>query len=120
MRSLLILFLLGQLSSVHAYEKSDAFIIRAFDDRFKVLAPAVFMPELNVIIENKTMLPLVGKLQTLRGRVLKNTHLKSKGFMAEKLIVKKHERIFFVPLSPPGQEVELIIGKKSYEIPPQR
>ena len=120
MRSLFALLFFLPIFQLHSYEKADAFIIRVYDKRFKVLAPAKFKKDLNVIIENKTMVPLIGKLQTLKGRVLKNLQLETNGFIAIKLRVEKHERIFFVPLSPAGQEVELIIGRKSYEIPPQR
>ena len=32
----------------------------------------------------------------------------------------KTVKYYFVPLAPANQEVELIVGKKSYEIPPQK
>ena len=45
--------------------------------------------------------------------------LPSGGFKSVEINIKKQDRIYFIPLVPAFQEVELIFGKKSYEIPPK-
>jgi hypothetical protein len=105
--------------NVGAYEKSDAFIVKIFDDKVKVLSPTVDDPNLSVIIENKTLVDIRGKIETGRGEILNYVNIKSRASSSLELKRKNKEKIFFIQQSPPFQKVELKLGNRPYEIPPQ-
>lgn len=112
-----------------AVERSSAFIIKAYGDHFKVLAPSQFVGiksitkprQVAVIIENKTLSKLYGKIESSSGdqKVFVNT---KPGKIPSTVEIKFHsdQRYFYYPLSPSSQEVELKIGQKAYEIPAKR
>lgn len=120
MRKLIFLCLLFCSVNLWSIESLDGFLVSAFDDRYKVVSPEKFKSNMEVIIENKTLIKLIGKI------VINNT--KSAAYVAidsekyQKVIVnlKKGDVLHFYPLSPAFQEVELIVGNKNYEIPPKK
>ncbi len=112
---MLILFL-----SAKAYERPDAFIVKIYDKRVRVLSPAKYDELLTVIIENKTLTTMRGKLATHSGEILNYVSIdpgKSTSLSVKRL---NKERLYFVPIAPPLQKVELILGNKPYEIPPRQ
>lgn len=116
--SLLLLIVAG--FQAFAYEQADAFIVKIFDDRVRVLSPKKFDERLTVIIENKTLTLIKGRLETDKGEFLKFVSIspnKSESLNVRRL---KTDRLFFVPLAPPSQKVELKLGNKPYEIPPRQ
>jgi len=103
----------------NAYEKADAFIVKVYDTKVKVVSPVKDDPNLSVIIENKTLVDIRGKIETGRGEILNYVNIKSRASTSLKLKRKDKEKIFFIPQSPPFQKVELKLGNRPYEIPPQ-
>ncbi|MBF0314513.1 MAG: hypothetical protein HQK50_13255 [Oligoflexia bacterium] len=99
------------------------FVISIFDNKINVVSPKVETSEVQIIIINKTMVKLAAKIDTaitsnnnplhfLLYPNSKNTlsyHWKSRS--------GKTEKLFFVPLAPALQEVELSFGKESYDVP---
>ncbi len=114
---LICLILSGNVRSI---ESLDGFLVTAYDDRYKVVSPQRFKNKMEVIVENKTLIKLIGKI------VLNNS--KSIAYYAvppetyQKVIVdlKIGDIIHFYPMSPAFQEVELIVGNKNYEVPPKK
>jgi hypothetical protein len=102
------------------YERSDAFIVRIFDEKVRVLSPQKFVPRLNVIVENKTLVKVIGHLSDEKGKVLSYLSISSGGHKSIELKVKKGNKVFFTSLSPPFQKVQLLLGKKAYAIPPEK
>ncbi|MFZ4714100.1 MAG: hypothetical protein ACOYL6_10325 [Bacteriovoracaceae bacterium] len=100
-------------------ERSDAFLVKIFDNYVRVISPDKNYTLVSVIVENKTMSKMVGKI--MKGKV-DVTFLTIDTDKTKSVQVKysKDEKLFFVPMAPAGQEIELIVGKKSYEIPPQK
>lgn len=121
MRAWLIwtLFILNA-STIFAYEKADAFIVNIYDDRVKVLSPTKYDPKLAVIIQNKTLVAISGKVQTKSGRVISYIRVEPSKSGSVSVKALKDEPVFFIPLSPPSQQVELKLGSKPYEIPPRQ
>lgn len=117
--SISILFILISLS-INGYEKSDAFVVKIFDDKVKVLSPIKFDPSLTVIIENKTLVQIKGRIETGRGEMLTHIALEPGKSVSKSVKRLKSEKLFFIPLSPPFQKVELKLGNKPYEIPPRQ
>lgn len=105
--------------SSHATERSDAFLVKVYDQFVKVISPDKAYSNISVIIENHTLSTLTGKL--VKDGV-DHTFLTIKPDKNKSVTLKysPNEVINFVPLAPAFQEVQLIVGKKSYEIPPQK
>lgn len=122
MRHLYIPFILMFLTikTSWAYERSDAFVVKMFDKSIKVLAPAKYDPKLHVILENKTLMKSLSRLERANGKVIKYITVEPGKFTSVELKSKKGEVLYLVPMAPPFQKVELTPGKKAYEIPPQR
>ncbi|MCK5883337.1 MAG: hypothetical protein KAG61_06595 [Bacteriovoracaceae bacterium] len=119
-----IIILVGILVSsgrVFSYERADSFVVRAYSNHYKVLAPATLSKNLSVIIENKMLANLVGRLETEEGRVL--TFVRVDAGKYKSITIKGHkkeDKILFFPLSPAFQKIELKLGVRPYEIPPKR
>lgn len=109
-----------QLTNGYAIESLDGFLVSAFDDRFKVVSPEKFKPNMEVIIENKTLVRLIGKLTINKSTNASFIAVDSEKYQKSYVKLKKGDVLHFVPLSPAFQEVELIVGNKNYEIPPKK
>ena len=118
---LIILSLLGVyfVAPALSREKSEAFMVYYLNDHVKVVSPDKMLKETFVIIENKTLSKLIGRLEAPLGNIIEQVAIKAGDRSSYSLSKAKGERIFFLPLSPASQEVELIPGKLSYEIPAQ-
>lgn len=113
-------FLLIILSlSVSAQEKSDAFLVKVFDSYVRVISPDKNYSMVSVIVENKTLSKVVGKI--VKGKTdLSFITIDPDKTKSVQVKYSKDEPLFFVPLAPASQEVQLIVGKRTYEIPPQK
>ena len=115
-----VLFLLQISSNAFAIESLDGFLVSAYDDRFKVISPEKFKPTMEVIIENKTLVRLIGKLVINHSTNASYVSVEPEKFQKANVKLKKGDVLHFIPLSPAFQEVELIVGNKNYDIPPKK
>ena len=106
--------------SVYAIESSNGFVVSAYDDRFRVISPEKFKSPMEVIIENKTLVRLIGKVIVNNKINADFTSIDPEKYQRVMVNLKKGDLLHFVPLSPSFQEVELIVGNKTYEIPPKK
>ena len=124
MKAMKILFkiclFLSLIQPAFAIESLDGFLVSAFDDRFKVVSPAKYKGDMEVIIENKTLVRLVGKLLVNNQKSVQFVSVDPEKYQKLTVKLKKGDILHFVPLSPAFQEVELIIGNKNYEIPAKK
>lgn len=119
-KSLLIIFCLAAISSVlEAREKSETFMVFFLGDHVKVVSPDKLHRESFVLIENKTLTKLVARIEAPLGNIIEQVAIEASARASYSLKDAFGERIYLVPLSPASQEVELIPGKDSYEIPAQ-
>lgn len=121
--SLFILFLsmvVGESFKAYAQERSETFIVRNFESYVQVLAPYKMHDEQSVIIENKTLEKLIGRLSTPDGKHVEFVAVDPKGSKSLQLPGQGHKSLIFVPLSPAFQSVKLKVGMDSYEIPAKR
>lgn len=98
----------------------DGFLVTAYDDKFKIISPEKSKNTMEVTIENKTLVRLIGYLAALEGQSKLNISVPPGKFRKYTVKLKNKEKIIFLPLSPAFQEVELKVGQKTYEIPPQK
>ncbi|MBC7428642.1 MAG: hypothetical protein H7336_08535 [Bacteriovorax sp.] len=121
LKVLFISLMLFQVSSkAFAIESLDGFLVSAYDDRFKVISPEKFKPVMEVVVENKTLVRLIGKLIVNKQASVNYISVEPEKYQKTNVKLKKGDVLHFIPLSPAFQEVELIVGNKIYEIPPRK
>ena len=113
----LIMALLSNLA--WGQSKSDTFIVEMMDRKVKVISPEKVKSTFIVIVENRSLSNLVAKFSTEAG-ALKYVSIESGKAETVEIIHRSGNKIYFVPLSPAFQEIELVAGKKEYEIPSQK
>ena len=112
---------LFQISTqVMGIESLDGFLVSAYDDRFKVISPEKFKPSMEVIVENKTLVRLIGKFTINKQTDASFISVDPEKYQRAVVKLKKGDVLHFIPLSPAFQEVELIVGNKNYDIPPRK
>ncbi len=119
MKFILILVLLLPVLVFAMNAKPNTFIVSMMDRRVQIISPEKISATFTVIVENKSLSKLIGKFSTPEG-ALKYISIESGATETIEIVHKIGTQIFFVPLSPAFQEVELIVGKKEYEIPSQK
>lgn len=115
MKFLFALFMLFPMLAL-AQVKAETFIIEIQDRSMKVSSPEKKKPFLTVLVENRSLSDQVGKFM-VKGKNLKFVSIPSGKSETVEIENKSAGPVYFVPLSPAFQDVELIFGKKAYEIP---
>lgn len=112
-------FILGLLiltSFAHAQPKAETFVIQIQDRSLSVISPVQRRNIFSVLVENRSLSDQVGKF-TVQGKILKYVSVKSGQTEPVEIENKTSANVVFVPVSPAFQEIELLFGKKAYEIP---
>ena len=112
-------FLLVLPTLAFAQVKPDAFIIQISDQSMTVLSPQKHKSIFSVIVDNRSLTDQVGKF-TVLGKNLKFLSVKTGQTETVEIENKSSDPVVFVPVSPAFQEVELLFGKKAYEIPSKK
>jgi hypothetical protein len=108
------------LGGTQAAERSYAFIVKMHGEYVKVVSPKSYTDDTTVIIENKTLSRIYGKIVTQSGRLISYFAVPSAKVRSFPLKLKNGERAYVVPLAPAFQSFELKFGNISYEIPPKK
>ena len=95
---------------------AEAFKIELFDRKMRVESPAKVGTQYSVIIDNQSLNDTIGKFHAA-GADLKFVNVKAGSLRSFEFKYASKGTVFFQPLAPAFQQVELIPGKKSYEIP---
>lgn len=103
-----------------SYEKADAFMVTIMNKSIKVLSPARFNNPQGIVLTNDTLVKVVGKVIDENDKVLKFVSVEPGTFKSIEVKFKKSGKLYFVPMAPSFQEVELVFGKKAYEVPPKK
>lgn len=114
----LLIFLIPHLG--YSLGTSYSFIIKITPHRILVDSPNKVEKNTSVIITNDSLTDLYGKIVDSRGALVEFVAIPKKEF--ENVTIKgfkKKQSYYFIPLSPPYQELELKVGNDSYEIPPE-
>lgn len=106
------------LTKGYCDEMSDTFIVKIFDRKIKVSSPKKIDGKMAVILENKTLNKVYGKIST-DYRLIKHISIDSQKSISVPFKIHNYEKLSFTPLAPAFQSVALIPGKSSYEIPPK-
>ena len=98
---------------------NPTFIIKLTDSGLRISSPEKKMKMFSVIVENNSLTDQVAKFVT-GYQNLKFVTIEAGRSQTVEIENKGGAPVFFVPISPSFQEVELIFGKKTYEVPPKR
>lgn len=120
LRFIFFVFFLFAASSAYSIESLNGFLVSGYDDRFRVVSPEKYKTPMEVIIENKTLVRLIGKVVVNSKTVTGFVSVEPEKYQKVMVNIKKGDILHFIPLSPSFQEVELIVGNKIYEIPPKK
>lgn len=115
-----LFILLTVFNESFAYERSDAFIVRAQPTFYKVLSPVKVSKKVGLIVQNKTLNKIIGKLWSENSGDIEIVTIESGKSRSIEFQFNKKDEFYFIPLSPPFQRVRLKTGEKSYEVPAQR
>jgi hypothetical protein len=94
----------------------EAFRVRLRDRSIEVKAPAKRTELFAVIIENQSLSPQIAKFM-LKDSTLKFISVDAGSSETVEIENKTADPVVLVPVSPSFEEVELLFGKKDYEIP---
>lgn len=95
----------------------EAFKIDLLDRKIRVTSPAKVGVQYAVIVDNQSLNDSVGKFHAA-GVDLKFINVKSGATRTVEFRHSGKESVYFQPLAPAFQQVELAAGKKTYEVPP--
>ena len=99
--------------------KTETFIIQVMDRKISVISPETERKLFSVIVENKSLSDQVARFES-KGRLLKYIAIPSGRSESIEIENTAGTPVVFVPVNPAFQEVELIFGKKAYEVPSQK
>lgn len=94
-------------------------MISVYDKKIKVIGPSSTQGSYVVVMENKTLNKMLCKVVSGLGSVSEYFSIAPAAQGSVNVTLKKNEKLFFLPLSPAFQEVELRPGVSEYEIPPK-
>ena len=114
----LILFTLSSYIGL-SQQRSEAFLIDIFDRKVKVVSPKKVSQKMHAIFTNNTLSRILGKVMLHTGEVISFVTLEAGQSKSVHIGIYKEKKIFFIPLAPSLQEIELIVGRSPYEIPPK-
>lgn len=115
---ILVIFLTGPLEAL-AQEVSDSFHVNIYDSFIKVVSPDTKKENQGIVIQNRTFVKVIGKIESDLGKVLAFFSIRPNGFYSVEVDFKSNDKVYFIPLSPGLPEAELIVGRQAYEVPPQ-
>jgi len=98
----------------------NGFIVRSLDNRFEVISPNKYQAKMEVVIENKTNMRMLGRIMINRSRNIEYVSIEAGEYKKYVVDLKKNDILHYFPLNPAFQEIELIVGNKFYEIPPKQ
>ena len=102
-----------------AQSKVETFVIQINDRSMLILSPENAKKMFTVLVENRSISDQIGKF-IVKGKLLKYVSVKSGHSEPVEIENSTSSNVVFVPVSPAFQEVELLFGKKAYEIPSKK
>lgn len=117
----LICLIFWQFETQARMEKSEAFLVTAMPDYYKVISPVKKRgSRVAVVIKNRTLSTIRGKFVDENDKNLKFVTIKADAELSIEFDFNTKKKFYFIPLDPAFQRVVLNIGKSAYEIPSQK
>ena len=117
---IVLILLVLQINNLFALEKSNSFVITLYDHSVKVVSPSKEQKNPGLIVRNKTLGPIRARIERNKSEILGHIVIRSRKDKSIDLEYRSGQDLRFIPLSPPFQDVKLVLGKKAYEIPSKK
>ncbi len=98
---------------------TPSFIVNVGDRSISVTSPKEKVKIASVIIINDTLDKIVSELRS-NDRVLKRFVLRPQGKEVFQVSFESVNKIYYVPIAPPFESVELKFSQRSYEVPEKK
>ncbi len=98
---------------------TQSFIVTVGERSIKVVSPQIKVDIVSVIIKNETLDNIYSELRS-KDKVLEKFNLKAQGNKIIQVDYKKAKSLFYVPISPPFDGVQLKFSRRPYEIPEKK
>lgn len=118
MKKQLILFALCLSANGNA-QYTGSFIVEVNDRSIKVTSPLKKLDTVSIIVKNNTFDKIISELRSEK-KVLKRFVLKPEGKEVIQVNYSKVKTLFYVPVAPPFEAVELKFKQRPYEVPPKK
>lgn len=111
-----VFLFLFPLMAMAAQPKPETFVVQINDRSMNVWAMEKKKPLFAVLVENRSLSDQIAKF-VVNGKTVKFVSVKSGMSETVEIENKTNTNVVFVPVSPSFQDVELVFGKKAYEVP---
>ena len=118
MRFFLVATILLSLHASANYTKS--FIVKIGDRVTRVSSPDKKLDVVSIVLDNETLDKIVGQLKTGDNKVIARVTLNPESKEVVQVDMRKVDRLYFVPYSPPAEAVELRFSQEDYEVPEKK
>ena len=108
------LFILLFLTASAYGQHTGSFIVEINDQSIKVTSPLKKQSTVSIIVKNNTLDKIVSELRS-ENKVLKRFVLKAEGKEVLQVNYSKVKTLFYVPVAPPFEAVELRFEQRPYE-----
>ena len=106
------------LLSVNAYAKyTKSFIVKIGDRVTKISSPDEKLDVVSIVLDNETLDKIIGQLKTSENKVIARVTLNPESKEVVQVDMRRVDRLYFVPFSPPGEAIELKFSQEDYEVP---
>jgi hypothetical protein len=115
----MVKFMFFFLFAVSSWAAERHFVLSVYDKKINVVSPTSTQGSYVVVMQNKTLNKMLAKVVSGLGSTSEYLSIMPNAQASVNVNLKKDEKLFFLPLSPAFQEVELRPGVNEYEIPPK-
>jgi hypothetical protein len=98
---------------------TNSFVVELFDQKIKVTSPLKKVEAVSIIIKNTTFEKTISELRS-ESKVLKRFVVPAGGREVIQVNFSNLKKLFYVPISPPFETVELRFNQKAYEVPEKK
>lgn len=100
----------------YAQQKSEAFLVTVKHSGIHVVSPEKKEKRVSVVIVNNTSQNIISQLKTQQ-RVIERFNLRARSQHSIIVNTKDIDKLYYTPIAPAFQSVELKFNEKPYEIP---
>lgn len=115
--SLLFIYNFLITDACSSIEEHTGFIVTANEKNFSVISASKFSPKMEIVIENKTSVRLIGRIMLNRTSNVEFVSIEPQAYKKFEVNLKAQDILHYMPINPAFQEIELIVGNKKYEVP---
>lgn len=119
MKYYILVLALFSIINAQAAKQAHSFIVEVKDRSIKVTSPSKKLDVVSVVIKNDTFDKIISVLKS-KDKVIKRFVLQSQGEQVIEVDLRNNQTLYYVPISPPFESVELKFKQRPYEVPEKK